>query len=120
MKLQTAYVIAVAWMIRTYKHHKNPYTVERSADHLRYMFYYDGEAIPFFTLHVMKNEGLIKEFVRFNGELKLHRIGHPAILLSDDDCQKWDGFRTVHECIDRDVQTFGLFLNQNPVAILWD
>lgn len=120
MKIQTAYVIAIAWMIRTYKHHKNPYTVERSNDHLRYMFFYDGEAIPFFTLHVLRSEGLIKEFVRFNGEMKLHRIGHPAILLSDDDCQKWNGERTVHECIDRDVQTFGLFLNKNPVAILWD
>ena len=83
MKLQTAYVISIAWMIRTYKHHTNPYSVERSKDHLRYCFYLQGDAVPFFTLHVMRDEGLIKEFVRFDGKLKLHRVGHPAILLSD-------------------------------------
>ena len=120
MKLQTAYVISIAWMIRTYKHHTNPYSVERSKDHLRYCFYLQGDAVPFFTLHVMRDEGLIKEFVRFDGKLKLDRVGHPAILLSDVDCQKWDGSRSVHEPIDREVSTFGLFLNQNPVAILWD
>ena len=120
MKLKTAYIIAASWLIKTYKYHTNDFIVETSNDHIRYLFYYDGEALPFFTLHVMKNEGLIKEFVRFNGELKLHRIGHPAILISNDLCLKWTGCENVQTFLDREMSILDLYLENKPVVILWD
>ena len=120
MTLQTAYVISIAWLIRTYKNHNGNHTIERSDDHLRYMFFYEGEATPFFTLHVMKADGLLKEFVRFGDELRLHRVGYPVIVIGDNQYKKWDGRRVVYERIERELSLFGLFLNTDAVGLLWD
>ena len=120
MKLKTAYIIAASWLIKTYKNHINDFIVETSNEHIRYLFFYDGEPLPFFTLHVMKNEGLIKEFVRFNNELQLHRIGYPAVLLSDELCIKWTGSENVQTLQDREMSWMDLYINNKPVVILWD
>jgi len=120
MKLYTAYAISCSWLAKTYKRHQSPFVIERSPNHVRYLFYFEGEQLPFFTLHTCKNEGLIKEFVRFGDELKLHRIGYPVITLGEGEYIQWEGSRTVHTKLDRELSTFGLFLNTKPVGILWD
>lgn len=120
MNNQIAYTVCCAWLARTYKRHSNPFVIERSSEHTRYLFYYAGEQLPFFTLHSCKNEGLLKEFVRFNGELKLHRIGYPVRVLDKNEFIQWNGSRMVYTTIDRELNTFGLFLNSAPVGLLWD
>ena len=120
MNNQIAYTVCCAWLARSYKRHTNPFVIERSKAHTRYLFFYDGEQLPFFTLHTCKDEGLIKEFVRFDDELRLHRVGFPVRVIGQNEYVKWDGAKMVYTIINRELNTFGLFLNSKPVGLLWD
>jgi len=119
--MNTQYAICAAWLARAYKQHRNRYSIERSAEHLRYLFYYDGEALPFYTLHTCKARGLLQEFCRIDGEMRHTRSGYPVILdRSGDAAERWDGVQWVAERIDgATLSTFPLYLTRGQVGIFW-
>jgi len=120
------YAICAAWLARAYKRHSNPYTVEKSSEHIRYKFFLGSEQMPFYQLYVTKAACIIIEQTRRSGgEMFTSRIGYPVMLEGEDTLKRWDGEAwrlepTFAEFVFSDLSLFKLFLNRNQVGILWE
>ena len=121
MNKYTAYAIATASMVRTWKGHSNPIVREVSPDHVRYRFHYPGDPVPFFSIHVTREEGVLREFTRIDSEPKLTRSGYPVVLHDDETWLVWNGdsWELEPALLDADLDTFDLFLTCGQVGVLW-
>lgn len=120
----TQFAICSAWLARTYRHNNNPYTVERSPDHVRYLFHYLGDAVPFFTLHSLRDEGTLRQFSRVNGEPVLKAIGYPFVVMDTRGdrilARVWNGEYWDLQFLSRaEVEPFTLFLSCGSVGVTW-
>ena len=121
----TAYTIATVAMSRAWKRHKNPIQKEVSRDHVRYMFFYDGEKLPFFSVHVFRSEGVIQEYTfprKKGAEPRLLRRGYPIVLDAENPkmIYMWNGEEWEHTPkLSNTIETFELFLNLGAVGVLW-
>jgi len=120
------YAICAAWLARAYKTHRNPYTLEKSNEHIRYKFFLGKQATPFYQLYVTKAACIIIEQTRrSNGEMYTSRIGYPIMLEGDDTLRRWTGETwslepTYATFVWADMSLFDLYLSRGPAGILWE
>lgn len=121
----TQYAICDAWLARTYRDHKSTITVERSPDHVRYLFH-AGDGLPLYSLHSMKVDGLLREFYRAGATMKARKVGRPFVVLyqypskSKALVKVWTGQYWQVEIMDlSDSKTFGLYLTTGRVGVVW-
>lgn len=67
------------WIEHTYHNHVGYCEKEKSENHIRYSFYFSNESSPFYVLESSLQNPVIREWVRFDNVVTLHRIGKPII-----------------------------------------
>jgi len=119
----TQFAICDSWLNRTYREHKSLITVERSQDHIRYLFH-AGDGLPLYTLHSLKSEGLLREFYRQGATMIPRKVGRPFIVLSEGPNKSllkvWTGeYWQVEYMSTSDLRTYRLYLSSGSVGVLW-
>jgi hypothetical protein len=120
----TQFAICEAWLARIYRDHRNPYKVERSDTHTRYLFHFDGDPMPFYTMHTFRAEGLLREFARVGDDLKPLAVGRPFVEIDKGGSRSlvkvWNGEYWELRLVKRgSVDSFALYLNCGAVGVLW-